>query len=101
MDALICSRYKERNCLWFVKWLRVEESMFFTFLEKECDWHNNTTERTIRSSVVIRKITCGNKSITRTKAHAVLMNIRETCKVCGQNFYEYELQYLENHTSKR
>ncbi|MEO9294613.1 MAG: transposase, partial [Nitrososphaera sp.] len=47
--------------------------MLYTYLEKkECDWNNNAAERAIRPSVVVRKVTYGNKSLDGAKAHAVL-----------------------------
>lgn len=101
MQALIAASYRERNCLRLVKRLKREKGMLFTFLEKECDWNNNAAERAIRPSVVVRKVTCGNKSPDGAKAHAVLMTIRETCRLRGQNFYEYALGYLGNSASKR
>lgn len=94
--------YRERNCLRLVKRLKREKGMLFTFLEKkECDWNNNAAERAIRPSVVVRKVTYGNRSMTGARAHAVLMSIRETCKLRRENFYDYALDYLGNSTSKR
>ena len=51
--------------------------------------------------MVVRKVTCGNKSLDGAKAHAVLMTIRETCRLWGENFYDYALKYLGNSASKR
>jgi len=102
VDDLIAASYRERNCLRLVKRLKREKGMLFTFLEKkECDWNNNAAERAIRPNVVVRKVTYGNKSLDGAKAHAVLMSIRETCKLRGQNFYDYALEYLGNPASKR
>ena len=55
--------------------------------------------RSIRPSVVIRKITYGNHSNEGADAHKVLMSIRETCNLRGVNFYEYALNY-ESHFKK-
>ena len=69
--------------------------MLFTFLEElGVDWNNNTAERAIRPSVVIRKITYGNQSMEGADAHKVLMSVKETCKIRGLNFYDYALNYL-------
>ncbi|MEM4092593.1 MAG: hypothetical protein QW837_06030 [Conexivisphaerales archaeon] len=75
--------------------------MLFTFLEEEgVDWNNNADKGTLRSSVVIRKITYGNQSDEGARAHAVLMSIKETCNLRKENFYDYAMQYLSP-TSKR
>ncbi|MCL5067823.1 MAG: transposase, partial [Thaumarchaeota archaeon] len=98
------SSVSEKNCKRFIKRLRREKRMLFTFLEERkgiLDWNNNTAERAIRPSVVIRKITYGNRSIEGANAHKVLMSIRETCNLRGLNFYDYALNYLQNPTSKR
>jgi len=85
----------ETNCMRFVKRLKREKGMLFTFLEElGVDWNNNTAERAIRPSVVIRKITYGNQSMEGADAHKVLMSVKETCKIRGLNFYDYALNYL-------
>jgi transposase len=87
----------EKNCKRFLKRLNREKDMLFTFLEeKEVDWNNNTAERAIRPSVVIRKITYGNQSIEGASAHKVLMSIKETCSRRSLNFYDYSLDYLSH-----
>jgi transposase len=105
MDELIeaYSSSEEKNCKRFIKRLKGEKWMLFTFLEEDgVNWNNNNaSERAIRPSVVIRKITYGNRSILGANAHKVLMSIRETCKLRGLNFYDYALDYLQDPTSKR
>ena len=93
----------EKNCRRFIKRLNREKDMLFTFLEEKkgvLDWNNNTAERAIRPSVVIRKITYGNQSTNGADVHKVLMSISETCKLRGVNFYDYALDYL-NSASER
>jgi len=88
---------QEKNCKRFIKRLKREKNMLFTFLdEKGVDWNNNAAERAIRPSVVIRKITYGNQSTKGADAHKVLMSISETCKLRGVNFYDYALDYLSS-----
>jgi transposase len=99
----VYSSIGEKNCKRFVKRLRREKGMLFTFLEEKkgvVDWNNNAAERAIRPSVVIRKITYGNQSTEGADAHKVLMSVKETCNLRGLNFYDYALDYL-NPTSKR
>ncbi len=103
VDALIASfsSSEEKNCKRFVKRLRRERGMLFTFLEEDgVEWNNNAAERALRSSVVIRKITYGNQSDEGAAAHAVLMSLRETCNLRKENFFDYAMGYL-NPTSKR
>jgi transposase len=103
VDALIqsYSSSKERNCARFLKRLKRERGMLFTFLEEEgVEWNNNAAERALRSSVVIRKITYGNQSDEGARAHAVLMSVRETCALRKENFFDYAMAHL-NPASKR
>lgn len=94
------SSSEEKNCKRFIKRLKREKGMLFTFLEEDgVDWNNNASERAIRPSVVIRKITYGNQSIEGADAYKVLMSVSETCKLRGMNFYDYALKYL-NSTSE-
>jgi hypothetical protein len=104
VDALIASYSSsdEKNCVRFLKRLRREKGMLFTFLEQDgVDWNNNAAERALRSSVVIRKITYGSQSGEGAHAHAVLMSIRETCALRKQNFFDYAMGYLSKQTSER
>ncbi len=92
---LIVPGYSDKHCRRFVKRLRRERQMLFTFLEKDgIEYHNNTAERAIWPCVVIRKITSGNKSIAGARAQAVLMSVKETCIRRGQNFYDHALECL-------
>jgi transposase len=103
-DALIASYSLsgEKNCLRFVKRLKRERGMLFTFLEEEgVEWNNNAAERALRSSVVIRKITYGNQSDEGAAVHAVLMSMRETCSLRKENFFDYAMGYLSQPTSER
>lgn len=103
IEKLISERYTDKQCIRFVKRLRREKNMLFTFLEKDgVKYHNNDGERAIRPCVVIRKITYGNKSLTGARALAALMSVSETCKSRIQNFFNYALEYLNmnNRTSE-
>jgi hypothetical protein len=97
---MISKKYTEKNCIRFVKRLRRERKMLFTFLITVTDSHNNTAERAIRPNVIIRKITNGHRSESGAYSHKVLMSVKETCRVRGLNFHDYSLEYLSNVTSK-
>ncbi len=103
VDALLASYSSsgEKNCARFVKRLRRESDMLFTFLEEDgVEWNNNAAERALRSSVVIRKITYGNQSDEGAAAHAVLMSLKETYNLRKENFFDYAMEYL-NPASER
>ena len=101
ISRMISKKYVENNCIRFVKRLRRERKMLFTFLVTGTDYHNNTAERAIRPNVIIRKITNGHRSESGAYSHKVLMSVKETCRVRGLNFHDYSLEYLSNVTSKR
>ena len=101
ISRMISKKYTEKNCIRFVKRLKREREMLFTFLVTGTDSHNNTAERAIRPNVIIRKITNGHRSESGAYSHKVLMSIKETCKVRNLNFHDYSLEYLINVTSKR
>jgi len=100
ISYIISKKYTEKHCIRFVKRLRRERKMLFTFLITGTDSHNNTAERAIRPNVIIRKITNGHRTIHGADSHKILMSIKETCRLRGLNFYDYSLEYLSNVTSK-
>ena len=100
INRIISKHYHEKNCIRFVKRIRHEEEMLFTFLVTGIDPYNNTAEQAIRPNVIIRKITNRHRSNNGAYSHKVLMSIKETCRMSGLNFHNYSLEYLENFTSK-
>ncbi len=97
---MISKKYSKENCIGFVKRLKRERMMLFTFLQTGTDYHNNTAERAIRPNVIIRKITNGHRSKVGADSHKILMSIKETCRMRELNFHDYALEYLRNSTSK-
>ncbi len=53
ISYIISKQYHEKNCIRFVKRIRRERKMLFTFLVTGTDSHNNTAERAIRPNVII------------------------------------------------
>lgn len=100
ISYIISKIYTEKNCIRFVKRLRRERKMLFTFLITGTDSHNNAAERAIRPNVIIRKITNGHRTIHGADSHKILMSVKETCRLRGLNFHDYSLEYLINVTSK-
>ena len=100
IDRLVGKRYSDSHCIRFVKRLRREKNMLFTFLDTRTDYHNNAAERAIRPNVIIRKITNGHRTEAGAASHKILMSIKETCRLRGLNFYDYALEYLGRIASK-
>ncbi len=100
INHIISKKYTEKNCIRFVKRLKRERKMLFTFLITGTDSHNNTAERAIRPNVIIRKITNGHRTIHGADSHKILMSVKETCRLRGLNFHDYSLEYLGDFTSK-
>jgi transposase len=100
IQRLVCKKYTSKHCMRFVKRLRREKKMLFTFLDTKTDYHNKMAERAIRPNVIIRKITNGHRSENGACAHKILMSVRETCRLRGLNFYDYSLEYLGRMASK-
>jgi len=92
IDRLINQKYTSKHCIRFVKRLRREKRMLFTFLETKTDYHNNMAERAIRPNVIIRKITNGHRSENGAHSHKILMSVKETCRSRGLNFYDGDYQ---------
>lgn len=68
------------------KRLRTFQSDLLTFLDhKGVSSNNNRAEREIRPSVIIRRNSCHNKSVSGAKAQAVLMSVYRTLKLRGHN----------------
>ena len=100
ISYIISKSYTEKHCIRFVKRLKREREMLFTFLITGTDSHNNTAERAIRPNVIIRKITNGHRTIHGADSHKILMSVKETCRLRGLNFHDYSLEYLVDFTSK-
>ena len=95
LDRLISKDYDEPNCKRFVKRLKRERDHAFTFIMAGIPSDNNRAERALRLSVIIRNITGGSRSRKGARGHAVLMSVKETCRMNGLNFYEFCVKYLD------
>ena len=81
----------------FVKRLNRHKEELFSFLYyKGVDFHNNHAEQQIRPDVIFRKITFGNKSISGTQNHQVLMSILQTAKLNNIDPLQALIQILNN-----
>lgn len=60
------------------------ESELLTFLDHpEIEPTNNRAERALRASVIMRKITFGNRSTTGARNHQVIMSVLQTASLHG------------------
>ena len=94
VDKLIAGTYTDRHCKRFVKRLKRERNMLFTFLAARIDCHNNRAERAIRPHVMLRKDSNGNRSDEGVESHQVIMSIQETCKQRKTNYWDLLVEKL-------
>ena len=74
----------------------------FLFLEQEgVEPTNNSSERTIRIAVQLRKISFGNRSATGELAIARLLTVSQTCKSQGRNILAYLGDAISRHRLAR
>jgi transposase len=89
-------RYRDRDRRRIAKRLRKHLGSMFTFLEVEgLEPHNNAAERGLRESVVIRKISGGNRSEKGARTHEVMMSVMETYGLQGKDFFQDGMEYIQ------
>jgi hypothetical protein len=82
LDQLVQRPLENHDAENLRKRLMTHRDANFTFLRfKEVDPDNNRAERSLRPSVVMRKITYGNNSETGARNHETLMTLVETAKL--------------------
>lgn len=93
----IAHRYQNVEfCRAFTKLLLGYTNELFTFLEEDVDWNNNAAERAIRSDVVRRKISGGNRSAQGAKDYEIIASVMDTCKLRKENFSEIVMKALSD-----
>jgi transposase len=97
---LATKTYESKDCRRLSERLIRHKDELFTFLEHNVNWHNNDSERPLRNSVIIRKISGGNRSKIGAKAYQVLMSIIETDNLQGVNFISHAMSYLQESYQK-
>jgi transposase len=97
ISKIITRPYTDPGCIRLVKRLHQHKDSLLTFLEvASCDYHNNAAERIIRSPVVIRKISGGNKSEAGACTHGILMSTFATYNLRGEDFLEEGVKFMRN-----
>jgi hypothetical protein len=84
---ILCEKeWTDPNCTRLVKRLIRHEDHLFTFVNIDgVPFDNNHCEREIRSAVVMRKNSYGNRSIAGAEAQAILMSIFRTLSKTSRN----------------
>lgn len=86
LTKIIRGPYKDYDCIRLAKRLKQHRDSLLTFLEEDCDYHNNRAERALRASVIMRKICFGNNARSGADIHEILMSVFITYKLQNQNF---------------
>ena len=60
--SLICDTYTDKDCKRYPKRLRCEQRQLSAFLKHDIQYHNNLSERALRSIDIMRKTLYGSKS---------------------------------------
>ncbi len=94
-DRLVKRLYHDPETERFAEGLWSSRRQMFTFLRfPGVPWHNNGSERVIRRSVVVRKMSFGSRSLEGARTHAVLRSVEETCARRDLDFQETVRGYL-------
>ncbi len=97
LSTIITGPYTDPSCIRLTKRLNRHYESLLTFLEvASVDYHNNAAERVLRSPVVTRKISGGNKSEAGASTHEILMSITATYNLRGENFLEEAEKFMRN-----
>jgi len=75
--------------------LRKQRPHLLTFLHvPEVDPTNNLAERQLRPAVIVRKLSCGNKTPAGAATFEVLVSLAATCRQQGRSFARYVAESL-------
>ena len=86
LQQLIDTEWSEKQARRLIKRLRRHQNDLFTFLDQPgVPFENNHAERSIRTAVIIRKNSYGNRSEQGADAQAVFMSIFRTLKQRGHD----------------
>lgn len=98
VDGLCAISFNEKKCVNMTKRLQKNRDSLFTFVEVPgVSDNNNEAERGLRPSVVMRKISGGNRSPKGSRNHEVIMSVMGTWKKQGKEFMDYGYEYIQNH----
>lgn len=90
LQSIANESYSNAGCSKIAKRLRKHAESWLRFIaDEELEFHNNEAERALRGSVVMRKITGGNRSESGARTHEVVMSVMHTCELRGVDFFSY------------
>ena len=96
LDSVCSAAYSDPKCVGLINWLGVYRDQWFTFVwNKGVESTNNIAERGLRPSVVMRKITGGNRSPIGSRNHEVIMSVMGTWEKQDKDFFEEGLKALQ------
>ncbi|MXX21068.1 MAG: IS66 family transposase [Cenarchaeum sp. SB0661_bin_35] len=96
ISTLANAQYTDLDCIRYAKRLRCEGGQLLTFLKHDdIPYHNNTSERALRTFALMRKVCYGNRSRRGIKTAEILSSIYATCHVRGINPYTFMKDYLD------
>lgn len=97
LDLLIDLKSKDPNVKRLSRRLWRHRREIFTFLNNphEISPYNNDSERIIRPSVIMRKISQQNRSYEAARVQAILMTVFRTAHLRGQNPFEIVLALVQ------
>jgi len=96
-EAIISATSSDADVKRLCKRLRRHKEEIFTFIENPLvSPYNNLAERSLRPSVLMRKISQQNRSLKAARVQAILMTLFRTAHVRGQNPFETVLEMAKN-----
>lgn len=98
LDTLLSMPFTEKKCVTFLKRLEKNRDHLFTFMYRRgVSDNNNAAERGLRPSVVMRKITGGNRSAKGARNHEVIMSVMGTWEKQGRDFFQEGYKVIQEH----
>ena len=97
LDRITRTNTKDEKCINIIKRVVKYRDCWFTFVGNEhVSYNNNAAESGLRPSVVMRKITGGNRSDKGARNHEVIMSVMGTWDKQGNDFLDYGMEYITN-----
>jgi len=99
LDIVCSNQYTDTKCLQLTNWLARYRNEWFTFVGHKqigVESTNNAAEKGLRPSVVMRKITGGNRAPKGACNHEVIMSVMGTWKKQDKDFFVEGLKTLQS-----
>lgn len=99
LDSACSVSYADPKCIKLVNWIKRYRDEWFTFVEHKdigVESTNNIAERGLRPSVVMRKITGGNRAPKGAHNHEVIMSVIGTWDKQNKDFFDEGLKVIQS-----